>query len=227
LWGNGGTLATVDSFNLDGNVWDVSGTYPNNFSPYPDSPVVSPNGITAVCKHPTTGDVYIAAEYKFTKWSPLAPTTYTAVLPGLTPILGAWQAHGTCIDTIRNRWVCLYSPTAITTSSAVLKFINLSNNTHSELAVTMNGASFPLNPYAQMVHDLDNDRYIFIHSFHNHATPCPVYALNPTTGVVTQISTMTPNPYNGMNGRLAYVPSLGGVVCHPRYSSNVLFMPTR
>jgi hypothetical protein len=228
LWGNGGTTAHVDAFQLDGNTWEVSGSYPNNFSPYPNSPTVAINtGITAVCKHPVTNDVYIAADYKFTKWSPLAPTTYTQVLPGLTTTLGAWQAHGTCIDTIRNRWVCLYSTGFITAAPAVLKYINLADGTHGEIAVSLNGAAFSLNPYAQMVHDLDNDRYIFIHSFHSHATPCPVYALNPTTGVITQISTMTPNPYNGMNGRLAYVPSLGGVVCHPRYSSHVLFMPTR
>lgn len=225
LWGNSGNRGEVDAFKLTDNTWEVSGTYPNNFSPYPDSPVVASTGLTSVCKHPTTEEVYISADYKFIKWSPVT-NTYTNVLPGLTPSLGAWQGQGACIDTVRNRWVSLQAPSPGYMPS--LSYINLSTSTYGTIALTLNGSPFgPIQAYAQITHDLDNDRYIVIYHWHTAATPCPVYAIDPTSGIVTQITTVTPNPYNGTNGRLQYVPELGGVVFHARYTANVMFMPTR
>ena len=76
-----------------------------------------------------------------------------------------------------------------------------------------------LSDYAAVVHDLDNDRYLAVQG-------PGLYAIDPVTSVSTLVATV-PAAFNGVNNRLAYFQTLGGVAYLPQFSSNIFFLPTR
>ncbi|RVU49827.1 hypothetical protein EOE66_04560 [Rubrivivax rivuli] len=85
--------------------------------------------------------------------------------------------------------------------------------------------------YAGMDYDAANDRFLFYDG--RGAAVGRVYAITPNSGNVWDISllpiTGTPPPATvpaGINGRLRYVPALGGFIVMPRADANIFFVRT-
>jgi hypothetical protein len=117
------------------------------------------------------------------------------------------------IDAKRNRWVHLKDGSPLRLQHIDLATNDGVNRDLTGALTTMGGG------YYQMVHDTDNDRYLVLGGG-------VLYSIDPETASSTLV-TVVPMERNGVNGRFAYFPALGGAAYLPRYSSDVLFMPTR
>jgi len=190
---------TVDGFDLTTRAYDPAGTWPN---------VPFFMQVSSVAADPRTGDAYVAGNWKFAKWT-AATSTWSSIVPvGIGPWAWSWEFKGSFIDIKRNKWI-----------NQNVNLLRLDLVTSAADTVTITG---PLagrtDDYSSTVHDTDNDRYLTIKG-------TTLYAIDPDTGSSTALASV-PAAINGVNNRIAYFPSLGGVAYLPTFASNVLFMPT-
>jgi hypothetical protein len=206
----------VDGFDLTTKRWDAAGT--NQSAPF---------SVDQTAVHPVTGDVYAGSLGRFWKWT-RATRTFQEITPVFPRAIDSaqtqWQRKPGVIDVGRNRWAHLHriGPT--------LQVMDLSTYAVTLIPITGPLASFGVYDYSALVFDEDNDRYITIQDsvgVGDAQRPVAVYAIDPTTGVSTQIGTAPFAAVNGVQNRLAYFRKLGGIAYLPKFDSDVLFMPTR
>lgn len=202
------TTAELEGFDLTAKQWDAVGTHPNAPFSY---------AVMGCAKHSITEDVYIGGLNKFAKWTQATDKWSVLALPNQGGA-GGWEYKPSFIDVMRNEWVLL---------NGIIRKIDLTTLAWSDHPITgaLTGNTFD---YSMIVHDLDNDRYVTIQggNAQGGAVNANVYAINPITFVSTLLGTV-PAAYNGVNNRMAYFQSLGGIAYLPRFESNILFMPTR
>jgi PKD repeat protein len=222
----------VNGFRVADAQWDAGGTW----SKMPLDPGAAWQIIPAVAKHPFTEDVYVAGNYQFARWNAKDGTWQLLLTYPINPaalnhtdnsrgIL--WNDRGSLIDAKRNRFVLLSDGAEWDASFMRLEYLDLATNVNKFIPVS--GAITPANfgKESGFVHDADNDRYLVFMN-RGQGVPINVYAINPDTGESTLIKEgLTPAPEWGIYNRVAYFPALGGVAYLPRFSSNVLFFPTR
>jgi hypothetical protein len=205
----------LDGFDVQTNQWDAAGSYdkiPIDFGNY-----VAQHSMPFVVD-PRNEDVYAAANYQFAKWS--AKTgKWTLIKPKGNVAPTAWELKSSLIDVKRNRWVSLTDGSPYATASGIrMQIIDLANYEMRDMPASGDVAGLP-GSYSMLVHDIDNDRYLL-------ATSNALYSIDPESGAVRRLMDI-PESANGTYNRFAYFPALGGVAYLPRFSSNVLFMPTR
>jgi hypothetical protein len=234
----------LNTYNLTDGRWDVSGTYPNVDTTWARVPLVDAYGANALrpttCQDPRTDDVYLSfaqamvifrvATATYEIW-----TSWPASQGGLPAYpnfnqLQSWNSassgQASCIDTTRNKIVCLLGREQIgvtalqrvplTADANGLRNTDyLALNASWSLAGEVNGAG--------MIYDSDNDRYIV-------AADSAMYAIHPTSGVVTVLATGisgdTLHGYQGHLNRLAFFPDLHCVVLVAQYAADIYFLPT-
>jgi hypothetical protein len=197
----------VDGFDVTTGKWDPAYTWAT-------APKAVWGFASGVTKDPRTDEVYMSANFKFAKWSPTS-NSWTSIAVknpdgSATSPLGG-EFHPTMIDVKRNRWVFH--------NKKQLRAIDLSTHVYTVLGTITGALTTDAEDYSAMVHDLDNDRYLTIQG-------TGLYAIDPDTLQSTLLA-MVPKAMNGVHNRFAYFRKLGGVAYLPRFSSEILFMPTR
>jgi hypothetical protein len=207
----------IDGFRLSDNVYDPAGTFG-------DMPHFQRYG--SVAKDPRTDEVYYSADYTIQLWSPRTRSIRSFV--NHTSLSGD-QFVPSLVDVKRNRLVWLHhgGPYQLA-QGPKLWFYDLATGKESSMAIS----GLPVNAdgseayggrynFVPFTYDTDNDRYIVV-------VAGKFYGVDPATGKTTMIADSNATPANGGGeNRAEYLPALGGVVWIPRYSSNVMFLPTR
>jgi hypothetical protein len=218
----GNPYPNVDGFDctvgIGVNGWDAAGTYPS---------LPSPDGTDwAICKNPTTEDVYyFNANYTVQKWTQTS-NTWTQINgapPGTS--VGAASAY----DTTRNR-ILLVRGDADYPSYCV----TYDTGTNLFTSRTLTGAAaapiMAAHVGAGMVYVPSLDSY-FVRL---RAAGGAIYVIDASTFAVTSLSTtgggsipitaaISGDPEN-VFGKFLYYPALGGVAYIPTYASNCWFL---
>lgn len=199
------TLQNVDGFRLADNDYDPAGTFA--------ATTLSGSGLIACswAKNPITEDVYGAtSQYQVAKWTQATATWTLLPLPGWLNFLGGYK--GLVMDAKRNRLVYGNRDT--------LTFLNLATNAKTTLQITGLSAEAAFPNQGALVHDYDADVY------YAATSDGRVFSINPDTGAGVKIATLPAAGANGLQNRLAYLPSVKGLVYYPTFASQIYFMPT-
>jgi hypothetical protein len=225
-----GAYDGVDAYNIAAHDYDPANTWsPHNMG---DASGLHPR--ISAAKHPVTEDVYMTASGTFKKWTQATAAWSLMSIAG--PLVGhSWQTRSSLVDGSRNRWLTVQNEN-------YLDYIDLtiSGGLYNSVRTPLNLASAPnwLSDCSQektggciLVHDLDNDRYLyFIGQSQDDIVniyPAKIYAITPA-GVVTLVTTLpTAIVSQAWWTRVHYMQAYGGVVFLPSYYSDLLFLPTR
>ncbi len=221
VWTSSHKFSAMTGFNIAANVYDPAGTWP-------DSGLNASGLVPSIAKHPTTEDIWGTWFGDWHVWS-----QSTGLWTQFTQNTTQWGYHAMVIDASRNRLVYLECGP---TKGGIIEFMDMTTHTYSAASLTGAGAAgLTTDAYAEhcvLVHDLDNDRYLFFggnsNPYSSNPGPYPgvIYAINPTTHAATKVADIVA-PINGWNNRVAYFHSFGGVAFVPAYEYNIFFMPTR
>lgn len=192
-------------------------------STYPDIPALGTIPPPTCCD-PDTGDVYLfRANYEVLRWS-RASNTWQGVNNGFPPAV--FEDRPCAYDTARDRILVFSRPDnfAYTFDPATGQFTlrTLSGSDASAISGSSSGAG--------MVYVPAIDTYLY----RRGAAGGAVYAINPATFEVTQLSTtggsgvpatdtISGNPEN-VYTKWLYVPAYGGIFYYPRHSANCWFL---
>jgi hypothetical protein len=201
----------VDSFQVATSQWDPAGTF---------EPIPAYSPLLSIAKHPQTEDIYACADYTLQKWT-ASTGKWTALTTTGARLLG-WNYMPSMVDGKRNRLIGITDGRPYYGPTIRLQAIDLATLVLTEYPITGSLASKTMSEGSMLVHDPDNDRYLF---FNQESGSVQVYSINPGDGASTWLLT-APGPVYNINGRVAYFEKLGGIAYLPRYSSNVLFLPT-
>jgi hypothetical protein len=185
---------------------------------------------------PRTGDVYwvgtSSGQHRLFKWTALTDTWSSALVDSATSTsFRGGFASQMLVDTIRNRLVILWS--GVTNGSGStdrLIFVDLSTYAVTDLTLPAQGQNWG-GPGRQLVHDLDNDRYVFIRhegsGDGNNMYVYRLYGMSPTTGVITDLSGALPQEMeSGLGFHIGFIPDLHCVVWMTDRTHSIRFMPT-
>lgn len=220
-WGNSFTFPTVDGFDLDTNLWDPKGTWPD-----------VPSGYGAV-KVRATEEVF---SEQLRRFDPVTRTWSSPVM-GRTNDPVRWPiAH----DSTRNQLFSLqwgdgqgYDPPKLSASKIPLPAGPQVSITFSDAGTAVQQFETEQPAYAAMDYDPDNDRFLFYSGLGPAAGR--IYVVTPTATAqwsmeVLQLGpgSMTPPATSGagVNNRFRYVPAFKGFVLVPNRSSNLFFIRT-
>lgn len=215
----------VDAFNLTLGDWDAADFWA-------DVPESISNGLS-ICKHRTTGDVYIAGASKMWRWN-RSDASFT-ILTDQWPTGGngtATAARASLIDTVRNRLVVLGNSYA---TPAGVMILDLSNNTWSTATLTGALASMVAAQAGNAAHyDVGLDKYLVRRSWAAAGDPPTFLAggeillVDPVTWAVTALATTggsgIPATNAGVFGLLQQAPELAGYFFLPTGTSNLRFL---
>jgi hypothetical protein len=218
-----GRSMKVDGYDIVNHLYDPPDTYT-------DVPGSAQGNPATVARHPDSENVYWCNSGPlFRRWNKADGTWTSLTITGLTsPDKRFIYYKGSLIDAVRSKWVGI-------SLSTDLVSIDVSNESASSLAGTWVALSIPQTTtyadYSDLVHDLDNDRYIWLGGQSNTNTAptgtlTTCYAITPDTGVMTAINTVL-SPINGCQNRMHYFSNLGVIAYVPNFFSNVLVMRTR
>lgn len=195
--------------------------------PYPTTPM----------QDPVTHDIYYAmasaSNHELWKWRASTNSWVgPLVLQSKVRSFRAGFSSPGLYDRIRNRLVIVWAGTTNgeNTSDRVI-FVSLANNTVSGFDLPQQNLNWGS---VRLVHDLDNDRYVFMRhdpragqSAIDRAYYYKLWALNPTTGEQTALTSNIAQEHRGASFHVAYLPDLQCVVFQAnRFSAPVRFMPT-
>lgn len=200
--------------------------------------------LIGICQDPATHDIYAGGPgptgtRSLYKWT-AATDTWSGPLVTQATASAYRVGNGspTLFDRNRNRIVSLWAAEQTDgVSDGPMRLVCTqasSPHTVTTISVTPGVITWP-NVRSRMVHDLDNDRYLIILVQHNNTgdDPYALWAINPTTGAMTQASATIPSG-NGMalnnNGglHLGFIPDLHCVVWQAGHEkSPIYFMPTK
>lgn len=218
----GSPKASIDGFDstvaAGVNGWDAAGAYPN-----------LPDALQhAVCKNPSTEDVFITiSNASVQKWTQ-ATNTLSQVNVGFLPV--SFNEAASAYDTTRNR-VFLWKGDG---AGAALHTFDPATGEFTARTFTGAGAA-ALNAAAKgggMVYVPSLDAYLV----RLRASGGTVYSINADTFEVTLPATtggasvpttalVSGSPEN-VYGKWLYSPNLGGVVYFPSYAANAWFLAT-
>jgi hypothetical protein len=220
----GNPKPNVDGFDctvgIGVNGWDAAGTYPS---------LVTPDGTDwAICKNPTTEDVYFFnANYTVDKWTQTS-NTWATVNVGSPPntATGAASAY----DTTRDRILLVRGSASPAGSYCVTYDIATGNFTARTLTGAAAATVMAANIGAGMVYVPSLDSYYV----RLRAAGGAVYAIDASTFAVTSLSTtgggsipvtadISGTPENVFT-KFLYYPALGGVAYIPTYAANCWFL---
>lgn len=210
-WSNAGTSGfESDAFHLDTNSFDSAGAWQNG-------PLSNPS--TALAQDPSTDDLYIYRTNSGNGW-------YKWTQADAGPTTGWSQIFPTAAPDAQNKPMIVDGGNIIIiTGDGALYKLSTSTMVTSSIALSGDAISSTRALYAGLVHDLDNDRYVMV------CYDGTVFAITPSGVVTTLDSTLTAPDYPGENKgvytRVAYIPSLGGIIYCPTYTDDFQFLPTR
>jgi hypothetical protein len=219
----------VDSFNATAGRYEAAGTFQN--IPFYGNPA-----FYAYAQDPRTSDVYVLNDAggltsPIQKWTAKTGTwslIQTALAYPDPNRLTSWSQRASLVDINRNRLVGFVNTIAQSVPAPVhLQFLDLGQAipTPGTIAILGPLALVPFLDDQQLLHDRDNDRYLY---FLQGSGITMVYTINPDTGASAVLATIPVAPvHGGIYTRAAYFEKLGGVGYLPRYSSNIWFLPTR
>lgn len=214
-------FAKVDSFNLDTNKWDPTGTFA-------DMPV----GYYGAAQIRSTGEV-VSTGLK--KWSPV-DRKWTDLVTSSNGDSVRWPIS---YDSRRGQMFCLqwgdgqgFDPQRIVSSRVPLgSGQQITVNFNASSALTQFQTDKP--SYGALEYDPDNDRFLFYAGQGDAAGR--IYVIQPNDGNTWDMSILnaggvkvsgSPSNGSGMQNRMRYVPALRGIVLLARSSANLYFMRT-
>jgi hypothetical protein len=246
-WTNDGTGTWVggpgfELFRMDPDDWFAHSTFDgsvhgwelqNNSRNAPQWNQFEPYAMPA--QDPRTGDVYWVGSsnvyYRLFKWTAATDTWSAALVDGqTTPAFLGGADSIMFVDTIRNRLVILWAGASNGSGTTdKLVFVDLTSYAVTTLTLPAQGQSWG-GPSRQIVHDRDNDRYCFIRhegSPSGNMYVYRLYGMNPTTGVITDLSGALPQEMEaGLGFHIGFIPDLHCVVWMTDRTHSIRFMPT-
>jgi len=230
----------VDGFRTVSKAWDstttANATQSNGvWDPFPaNTSGLSETAAPCTCVDPRDSKVYHVNKRMAAILNPLIPfgqPQWEICLFGSSPAkyqvlasFNGWQFRGTCIDTTRDRWVCI-----INRPAATLEYLPLAGGALVALEVTGLTTTDPfISQYNGLCYDGDNDRYVLQLSPEVTASGLDEFwAVDPVTAVATYLGTSgTVNTTGGLAG-FEFVPSLGGIFYAPDCNQPIWCIPTR
>jgi len=211
----------VDGFRTGDDSWDAANTW-SSLPFYVRLP--------SVARDPRSGEVYYAGSYTVARWDP--KKDQWSVLqgrPGYSDTgMAPWDKQASVVDIKRNRLVGLINAKADGNAGPVrLEWMDLTTLKLGQVLVT--GDLTYVNEDSVLLHDTDNDRYLYFRGSDTSdrgIANAPLFEINPETGASTIVGTY-PAPIFGVDNRASFFPALGGIAYLPKFSSNIFFMPTR
>ena len=216
----------LDGFDVVTNAWDPQGTWPH----------VDPDGSNDIqwgsptAMDPRTEDVWIyGSGYTGNMWKWTKATNSWHNYGPLAGMPQSWWYKPSLIDGTRDRYILLANSgnqfAVIDGISDPARMVG-----RAQTVVPPAGASWTGN-YGMLVHDTINDRYLLAMEWYDvNGHRQSVFAIDPTTWVATYVNEL-PYPIlnlsNGIMGRFAFHPALGGVSWTPYSASPTYFMPLR
>lgn len=244
-WSDGNDRYAVDGHNISGtHQWDgvVPGNPGASGSGYPD---IRP-GYFGIAHDPLTGNVWTAGGDLWVQ----ATNTFTDP-PGYSGLLRwGWQ-----FDTLRSRFTGFqvnngegagtdpFIGQVMDRTTGAATTITWAADAETVAAIAEINAAAPgvalgaeIPNYAASVYDSINDRFWLYFSARTDPTLARrFYRITPQSGptswsmervTVTGSIPVTPNSGSGINGRIRYIPALGGFIVMPTAASGIYFVRT-
>lgn len=208
---DGAVLATVDSFDIIGNDYNPSGTHPN--IPTNASTGTNNQEVRGCCMDPSTGDIYVFANFNVVKWTRSTNTWSAPISNQTAPFI---ERAGSAFDTTRGRIFIVGDGDCTTYDVAGNAFT----------ARTLTGTDISATDWLGVQYVEAIDRFIVRAA----AAGGTVYEIHPTTFACSEFSTSggasIPAAFNsaGPLNKFLYVPAMKGCVYVASYTGNAWFL---
>jgi hypothetical protein len=204
---HGGFHTATSSFNVASGSWNGSAAHPSIPEAF--------SGVAAFTVIPSSGDVYMARNFKLGRWNRSANTVTTLNPSGPTPY---GDSAMSAYDSTRGRILFLGG---LNNDRHVY---TLASNSFVQISLSGSNASSVLASEAALVYVPAIDRYLV----RLGGAGGTVYQIHPETFAVSTLATSgggsVPATINGPYNKFLYVPRLGGVIYVPAYDKNAWFL---
>lgn len=218
IWGNGGALDRIDSWNPSTKNWDPEGTNPSYGG--------SPTSEMPTAKDPLSGDVYqLQANNHLYRWNQVSNTiTDLGDATGGSGSFYELSRSPSVVDTAGKRLLFLSDTSAPT---GTIRVYDIEAKKWSKVPLAGTVASSVANRESQAMAYYD---YCAKLVFVKPSGGGVVYTLDPTTmttAVLTTTGPAVPDAINGVHTLFQSLPKLGGYAYQPRHDAKLYFLATQ